>query len=88
MTAPLFVSGIVIGACLGAILWEVLYAGPAYRKAREHEWRLAESVRVWQRMYLYAEVARVATSKAMFKATHPDEADTFSRKVPDLKAVK
>lgn len=78
MHAIMFLSGLIAGLCFGAILWEVLYAGPAYRKAREHEWRLAESVKAWQRMYLYAEGSKAATSKAM---------DTFSKKVPDLKVV-
>lgn len=97
MTGALFVSGLVCGLFLGAILWETLVAGPAYYKAHERAWRLNERVRAWQRMYLYAEGARVATSRAIVEI-HADTSafdrslktaeDNWSRKVPDLKAVK
>ena len=87
MNAIMFSCGIVVGLFFGAMIWEAFVAGPAYYRAHERERRLSGRVQAWQRMYVYAEGARVATSRAMFRATNP-EADTFSRKVPDLKAVK
>ena len=87
MQAAMGVALLFIGGFFGAVAWEFIYAGPQYRKAAEREHRLNGRVQAWQRMYLYAEGARVATSKAMFQATH-DEADTFSRKVPDIRVVQ
>lgn len=84
---PTYLAGLMCGLFLGAMLWEVLYAGPLYRKTREREHRLDDRVRAWQRMYLHAEGARIATSKAIYTATHPDD-DRYSKKVPDLKAVQ
>ncbi len=83
----LYITGLVCGLFIGGMLWEILYAAPHYRKLAEREHRLSGRVQAWQRMYLYAEGARVATSKAMFRSTHP-EADTFSRKVPDIRVVQ
>lgn len=87
MNAVMFSIGVLVGVFYGALVWEALVAGPAYARARRREWSLSDRVRVWHRMYLYAEGAKAATAKAMTEATNPD-ADTFSRKVPDLKAVK
>ena len=87
MTTVMFFTGTVVGLFLGAILWEWLVTIPEARAATRREHRLNGRVQAWQRMYLYAEGARVATSRAMFRSTHPD-ADTFSRKVPDLTVIR
>ena len=88
MNAVLFFSGMVVGLFLGAILWEVLVAGPQYLRSTEREWRLNSRVRAWQRMALveYAQAQRVATSRAMYLALKDN--DQHSVKVPDLKAVQ
>ena len=88
MQTIMFLTGTVVGLFLGAILWEVLVAGPEHVKARQREYRLSDRVRAWQRMYLYAEGAKAATERAIYDATHAGEADTFSRKVTDLTVVK
>lgn len=87
MQTAMFLSGAVVGLFLGALLWEYLVAGPDYLNARRREYRLNDRVRAWQRMYLYAEGSRVATSETLFEATHP-EADTFSKKAPELRSVQ
>jgi hypothetical protein len=86
MNAVMFSCGILVGLFFGAMVWEAFVAGPEYARARRREVSLSDRVQVWQRMYLYADGARVATSKAMFHALKDN--DGHSVKVPDLKAVK
>jgi hypothetical protein len=85
MQTIMFFSGTVVGLFLGAILWEVLVAGPEYIRLTEREFRLNDRVRAWQRMYLYAVGSRVASSKALQDAIAGNTG--HSVKVPDLKAV-
>ena len=82
-----FVAGAWCGALLGMWLWNDIVTRRVRDAYVEHQVRAANRVQAWQRMYLYAEGERVATSKAMHRAINP-EPDTFSRKVPDLKAVR
>jgi len=88
MQTVMFFSGTVVGLFLGAILWEVLVAGPQYLRSTEREWRLNSRVRAWQRMALveYAQASRVATSRAMYHALKDN--DQHSVKVPDLSVVQ
>jgi hypothetical protein len=87
MTAIMFFSGMVVGVFLGAILWEVLVAAPAFFRAHEREWRMNERIRAWQRMAIieYASAQRAATSNAMDALADNDQ---HSVKAPDLKAVR
>jgi hypothetical protein len=87
MNTIMFLSGTVVGLFLGAILWEVLVAGPQYLRLTEREWRLNERLRAWQRMALveYAQTQRDATAKAMDAIV---DNDRHSVKVPDLSVVK
>lgn len=91
MNAVMFSLGVLVGLLFGAMVWEAFVAGPEFARSRRLERRLSESARAWRRMYLYAEEARVATSRAMFKAIQPETTQTddpFSRKVTDLKVVQ
>ena len=82
-----FIAGAWVGALVGMLIWNDVVTRRVRDAYRDHQVRSANRVQAWQRMYLYAEGERVATSKAMVRAINP-EPDVFSRKVPDLKAVQ
>lgn len=48
------IGGIIIGAFLGAVLWDLFVTGPSYRRLLKQHHRMEDRMRTWQDMAIIA----------------------------------
>lgn len=81
-----FIGGIFVGAFLGALLWDLLVAGPSHRRLQKRQTRLYARLTTWQEMAIIAWNERDRTHHALDEIYGSNTG--HSTKVTEIKAVK
>jgi hypothetical protein len=71
--------GMIVGVLCGVLAWDFWYAEPRNRRQQRRIWRLEDSVRSWQRLYLAAEGSHAAPAEVEGNEHWSTKAPTLTR---------